>query len=301
VVAGALLLAAVPPLVIPGAAFRTWLYRALVFLVISCPCALVISIPLGYLGGIAGASKRGILVKGGNFLEALRKVKVVAFDKTGTLTKGVFRVTRITPAPGVSAPEVLEWAAHAEAYSNHPIARSIREAYPGDLCREEVTSYQEIGGLGVKANVRGKTVLAGNLRLLRREDVRNLPAALTKEAVHVAVDGEYAGSLAIGDTVRRDAAPAVRQLKNLGVRRTVLLTGDNVTAAQDAARQAGIDLAYASLLPGEKVTHLEALLEEAAATGGKLAYVGDGVNDAPALSRGRLRCGHRGRRRGDHG
>lgn len=285
VVAGALLLAAVPPLAIPGATFRTWLYRALVFLVISCPCALVISIPLGYLGGIAGASKKGILVKGGNFLEALRKVKVVAFDKTGTLTEGVFRVARITPALGVSAPEVLEWAAHAEAHSNHPIARSIREAYPGNLRREEVTSYQEIGGLGVKAKVRGKTVLAGNLRLLRREDVRELPTILTEEAVHVAVDGEYAGSLAIGDTLRRDAAPAVRQLKNLGVRRTVLLTGDNITAAQDAARQAGVDLAYASLLPGEKVAHLEALLEEAASAGGKLAYVGDGVNDAPALSR----------------
>lgn len=285
VVTGALLLAAVPPLVITGADFRTWIYRALVFLVISCPCALVISIPLGYLAGIAAASRRGILVKGGNYLEALRKVRIVAFDKTGTLTEGIFRVDRITPAPGISAQELLESAAHAEAYSTHPLARSIREAYPGDLRREAVSSYQEKGGLGVKAKVQGRTVLAGNLRLLEGEQIRALPGVLPESAVHVAVDGRYAGSLEVGDIVRPGAAPALQQLKYLGVRRTVVLTGDSAAAAEDAARRAGVDLVHASLMPDEKVAHLEGLLREAKSAGGKLAYVGDGVNDAPALSR----------------
>lgn len=285
VIAGALLLALLPPLLIPGAAFSTWLYRALVLLVISCPCALVISIPLGYLCGIAGASRRGILVKGAGCLEALRKVKVAAFDKTGTITEGVFQVTQIIPAPGMAAPEVLEWAAHAEAYSSHPLGRSIRDAYSGDLRREEVASCQEMGGLGVKARVRGKTVLAGSLRLLRRQGVRNLPGVMTGEAVYVAVDGEYAGCLVMGDRLRRDAAPAVQGLKSLGVRRTVLLTGDHDAAAQEAARGAGFDFAYASLFPGDKVAHLEALQKEAASYGGRLAFVGDGINDAPALSR----------------
>lgn len=285
VVTGALLLAAIPPLVIPGAIFRTWLYRALVFLVISCPCALVISIPLGYLGGIGSASKQGILVKGSNFLEALRRVKVVAFDKTGTLTEGVFRVDQVIPAPGLSAPELLAWAAHAEAYSNHPLARSIREAYTGKLIREEVTAYEEIEGFGVRATVRGKTVLAGSLRLLQREGTGGLPGILSGEALYIALEGRYAGALTMCDRVRPEAAPAVQQLKDLGVLRTVLLTGDHGAAAEEIARQAGVDLAYGSLLPEEKVSHLEALLDEAAAAGGKLAYIGDGINDAPALSR----------------
>ncbi|MGB4502998.1 MAG: cadmium-translocating P-type ATPase [Firmicutes bacterium] len=285
VVAGALLLATIPPLVIPGAAFRTWLYRALVFLVISCPCALVISIPLGYLGGIGSASKQGILVKGSNFLEALRQVKVVAFDKTGTLTEGVFRVDQVIPAPGISRSELLAWAAHAEAYSNHPIARSIREAYSGALFREEVTAYEEMGGFGVRATVRGKTVLVGSLRLLQREGIRELPDTLPGEAVYIALEDRYAGALLISDRIRPDAAAAVQQLKSLGVLRMVLLTGDHDAAAEEVARKAGVDLAYGSLLPEEKVSYLEALLDEAASAGGKLAYVGDGVNDAPALSR----------------
>lgn len=286
VVAGALLLATIPPLVIPGATFRTWLYRALVFLVISCPCALVISIPLGYLGGIGSASKQGILVKGSNFLEALRRAKVVAFDKTGTLTEGVFRVDRVIPAPGLSASELLAWAAHAEAYSNHPIARSIRDAYSRELFRGEVTAYEEIEGFGVRATVRGKTVLAGSLRLLQQEGVGGLSGTLPGEAaIYIALEDRYAGALTMSDRVRPEAAPAVQQLKSLGVLRTVLLTGDHAAAAEEAARQAGLDRAYGALLPEEKVSHLEALLNEAAAAGGKLAYVGDGVNDAPALSR----------------
>ena len=285
VIAGALLLVLLPPLLIPGAAFRTWLYRALVLLVISCPCALVISIPLGYLCGIAGASRRGILVKGAGYLDALRKVKVAAFDKTGTITEGVFEVKQVVPAPGGEAQELLAWAAHAEAYSSHPLARSIREAYPGALRREEVASCQELEGMGVKATVRGKTVLVGSLRLLQREGVRGLPPAAAKEAVYVAVEGEYAGFLVVGDRLRLDAAPAVQRLKSLGVRRVVLLTGDHDAAAQEAAREAGFDAAHASLFPGDKVAHLEELGKEAAFYGGRLAYVGDGINDAPALSR----------------
>lgn len=285
VVAGALLLAIVPPLIIPGAVFSTWLYRALIFLVISCPCALVISIPLGYLGGIAAASRQGILIKGGNFMESLRKVKIAVFDKTGTITEGVFRVTEIIPAPGVSRAELLDLAAHAEAYSHHPLARSVREAFGGNIRREAITSYREMGGLGVKAMVHDKTVLAGNLRLLRRESVSDIPSTPVEGAIHVAVEGRYAGSLVMGDQLRHDTARAVELLKNFGVRRTVMLTGDAAAAAQEIARLAGIDLAYASLMPGEKVAHLEALLEEAASAGGKLAYIGDGINDAPALSR----------------
>lgn len=285
VVTGALLLALLPPLLIPDASFRTWLYRALIFLVISCPCALVISIPLGYLAGIAGAARQGILVKGGSYLEALRKVKTVAFDKTGTITEGVFRVKGVETAPGVSARELLEWAAYAEAHSSHPIARSIREAYPGKLHPGEISLYEEIGGLGVKAKVRGKIVLAGSPQLLLREKVENMPPVPVERAVHVAVGGNYAGSLVMGDRVRPGAARAVRQLKELGVRRTVLLTGDHGAAAQEAAARSGIDLAYASLMPEEKVAHLETLLQETASAGGRLAYVGDGINDAPALSR----------------
>lgn len=285
VVAAALLLALLPPLLIPGASFPTWLYRALVFLVISCPCALVISIPLGYLAGIAGAARQGILVKGGSYLEALRKVKTIAFDKTGTITEGIFRVKEIVTAPGMSTPELLEWAAYAEAHSSHPIARSIREAYSGELDRREVGSYKEIRGLGVKAVVRGKIVLAGKPQFLKAEEVENMPPAPAEGAIHVAVGGVYAGSLTVGERVRREAAQAVRQLKELGVRRTVLLTGDHSAAAQEAVSGSGIDLAHASLMPEEKVAHLEVLLQETASAGGRLAYVGDGVNDAPALSR----------------
>lgn len=285
VVTGALLLGLLPPLLIPDASFRTWLYRALILLVISCPCALVISIPLGYLAGIAGAARQGILVKGGSYLEALRKVKTIAFDKTGTITEGVFQVKGVETAPGVSTRELLEWAAYAEAHSSHPIARSIREAYPGELHPGEIGLYEEIRGLGVKAKVRGRIVLAGSLQLLLQEKVENIPPVPVERAVHVAVGGSYAGSLVVGDRVRQGAARAVRQLKELGVQRTVLLTGDQGAAAQEAVSRSGIDLAYASLMPEKKVAHLETLLRETASAGGRLAYVGDGVNDAPALSR----------------
>lgn len=288
VVAGALLLAFIPPLVIPGAAFRVWLYRALVFLVISCPCALVISIPLGYLGGIGSASKQGILIKGANYLEALRRLKVVVFDKTGTLTEGLFQVERVIPAPGLSRSELLYWAAHAEAHSSHPLARSIREAYPGAILSGEIGSCESLEGLGIRAAVRGREVLAGSLRLLQREGTVGLSAAPPGGSVYLALEGRYAGALMMGERLRPEAAAAVRELKKLGVRRTVILSGDGAAAAGKVARKAGVDLAHSSLLPEEKVAHLETLLSEAGALGGKLAYVGDGINDAPALSRAHL-------------
>lgn len=288
VVAGALLLAFIPPLVVPGAAFRVWLYRALVFLVISCPCALVISIPLGYLGGIGSASKQGILIKGANYLEALRRLKVVAFDKTGTLTEGLFRVEQVIPAPGLSRSELLFWAAHAEAHSSHPLARSIREAYPGAILAGDIGSCESLEGLGIRAAVRGREVLAGSLHLLQREGTVGLSTAPPGGSVYLALEGRYAGALMMGERLRPEAAAAVRELKKLGVRRTVILTGDGAAAAGEAARKAGVDLVHSALLPEEKVAHLEMLLAEAGALGGKLAYVGDGINDAPALSRAHL-------------
>lgn len=288
VVAAALLIATGPPLLLSGHPFRTWLYRALVFLVISCPCALVISIPLSYRGGIGSASRQGILVKGSNMLEALRRVRVVAFDKTGTLTEGVLRVERITPAPGISEAELLFWAAHAEIYSSHPLARTIREAHGGAPSPGEVTAYEEIEGFGVKATVRGRRVLAGSRRFLQEEGVVGLPETLPGRpgrAVHLALEGGYAGALFLGDQLRPEAAATVRQLKGLGVIRTILLTGDDAATAEETARMAGVDLVHGSLLPHEKVSHLETLLKEARAAGGLLAYAGDGINDAPALTR----------------
>ena len=285
VVGVALLLAIIPPLVLPDAVFRLWLYRALVFLVISCPCALVISIPLAYLGGIGAASREGILVKGSNYLEALRQIKVIAFDKTGTITEGLYRVEKILPEPGMSASELLSWAAHAEAYSTHPLARSIREAHGEKLQRDAITACEEIEGFGIRATVRGKKVLAGSLRFLRREGIAVYPESFSGKAIHLAIEGCYAGALMLAESLRPGAALAVQQLKNLGVKRMALLSGDQRSAAEEAAGAVGIESVHSSLLPGEKVAHLEGLLKKARALGGKLAYVGDGINDAPALSR----------------
>jgi Cd2+/Zn2+-exporting ATPase len=285
VVGGAAALALIPPLIIPGAAFNTWFYRALVLLVISCPCALVISIPLGYIGGIGSASRHGILIKGGNYLEALLKVKTVVFDKTGTLTRGVFRVAQVLPHGGHTEEEILYWAAHAEIYSNHPIARSIREAYRDEIRPETVGDHEERKGLGVRASVDGKTVLAGNSRLLQEEGVAHDPCGGPGCAVYLAVEGSYIGCLVISDTVRDDAAAAVSRLKELGVTKTVMLTGDSPEAAAAVAARVGIDAYSAGLLPGGKVERIEALLAGMAGGRGKLAFVGDGINDAPALTR----------------
>lgn len=286
VVIGALLLAVLPPLLFAGASFSDWLYRALVLLVISCPCALVISIPLGYFGGIGCASRNGILIKGSNFLEALLKVKTVVFDKTGTLTSGSVRVLEVLPGDGFSAPEILSLAAHAGFHSSHPVSRSFREALTEELSPERVGGFEEFRGLGIKALVDGRAVLAGSSRLMKREKV-SYPAAGSNPGniVYLAVDNRLAGRLIVGDELKEDAAEAVGRLKKLGVWRTVMLTGDVESAAAPIASRVGVDSFYAGLLPHEKVEKVEELLAEAASRGGKLAFVGDGINDAPALSR----------------
>lgn len=284
VVFSALALAVIPPLVVPGAAFSDWIYRALVFLVVSCPCALVISVPLGFFGGIGGASKRGILVKGSNFLEALNYVEAVVFDKTGTLTKGAFAVTELNPAGGFSKELLLESAAYAESYSNHPIALSIVEAYGKEIDRAKIMKHQEIPGQGVKVRVDGKEVLAGNTRLMESEGIEFSKAEGFGTAVHVAVDGSYAGSLLISDMVKEDAADAIRQIKALGIGRTVMLTGDLKSVGEKIGSQLGVDEVHAEMLPADKVDRIESM-EIKKSRKGKIVFVGDGINDAPVLAR----------------
>ncbi|MDQ0196184.1 heavy metal translocating P-type ATPase [Paenibacillus wynnii] len=284
VVITALLLAIVPPLLISGATFSDWIYRALIFLVISCPCALVVSIPLGFFGGIGAASKSGILIKGSNYLEALGDVKVVVFDKTGTLTKGQFKVTGIFPAEGRSANELLQVAAYAESHSSHPIAESIREAYNAVINNELVRNYNEISGHGIEVSVDGKTVLAGNARLMEREGIPYRVPAQAGTTVHIAVDKQYAGSLVIADEVKEDAARAIQALKGLGITKTVMLTGDTASVAETVAKQLGLDEVYSELLPQHKVEQIERL-ESLKAQREKIIFVGDGINDTPVLAR----------------
>jgi len=288
VVGAALAVALVPPLLLPGAAFSEWVYRALVLLVISCPCALVVSIPLGYFGGIGGASRQGILVKGANFLDALTALHTVAFDKTGTLTKGVFRVTKVVPYNGFSEKELLGTAAAAEAYSTHPIAQSIRQAYGWDIPADQVHNYREIPGHGVAAEVQGKTVLVGNDRLLHREGIAHGAEVCHLEgtSVHVAVAGTFAGYIVIADELKEDAGEAVRHLKELGVAKVVLLTGDEESAARRVAETLGLDACFAGLLPEDKVRKIEELMAALPERRRhKLAFVGDGINDAPVITR----------------
>jgi len=279
VVLSAFAVAVLPPL-LAGAAFHSWLYRALVLLVISCPCALVISVPLSYFSGIGSASRHGILVKGGNFLEALHQVKTVVFDKTGTLTRGSFEVEEVLAQPGWTEDQLLFWAAHAEYYSQHPLARAVVKAYPGELSPPENSAYTEKRGLGVKATVQNHTILAGSLLFLRQEGVEAFPCSSTGSAVYVAVDGQYAGCLVVRDQLKAEASLAVRRLRDLGLA-TVMLTGDRAEAAADIAGRTGVDRYWAGLLPEDKV----AKIEDLQAAGGKLAFVGDGINDAPALTR----------------
>jgi len=285
VVGAAAAVAVLPPLLVPGAHFSDWIYRALVLLVISCPCALVLSIPLGYFGGIGGASRRGILVKGANYLDALAKLHTVALDKTGTLTQGVFRVQRVTALAGASPETVLDYAAHAEHYSRHPIAASIREAYGRETDAARIGRVVEVAGHGVIAEVDGRRVTAGNDRLLHREGIPHDDCRADGTVVNVAVDGRLIGRLHIGDQLKPDAAGTIRSLKGLGVARTVMLTGDSEAAARPVAAAVGVDHVYAGLLPEEKVQILEGLAGEAHAAGGKVAFVGDGINDAPVLTR----------------
>lgn len=284
VVFAALALAVIPPLVIDGATFSQWLYRALAFLVVSCPCALVISIPLSFFGGIGGASKNGILIKGGNYLEALNNVEVVVFDKTGTLTKGVFKVTEVNPQNNISKDELMGFAAYAESYSNHPIATSILHAYGKEIVKDSVENYEEISGHGIKVVALGKEVLAGNYKLMNKENIPYEQVETIGTVVHVAVDKEYAGYIVISDEVKEDSAKAIKTLKTLGVKKTVMLTGDNKTVGIKIAEQLGLDEVHAELLPDEKVEKLE-LLDKEKSLKGKLIFVGDGINDAPVLAR----------------
>jgi len=277
-------IAFVPPLVIPGAALGEWVYRALVMLVISCPCALVISIPLGYFGGIGGASRNGILVKGANYLDALTDLSAVVVDKTGTLTRGTFEVVRTAPKGGFGREELLRLAALAESHSTHPIARSIRAAYGGDIDDDAVTDVREEKGFGVVAQADTRRIIAGSERLLIREGIDYDEYEVEGTVVHVAVDGVYAGYIVIADTLKPDAAEAVAKIKELGVESVVMLTGDNESIAGRIAEAAGIDTVYAELLPEEKVAKVEEIAA-ALPEGKRLAFVGDGINDAPVLMR----------------
>jgi Cd2+/Zn2+-exporting ATPase len=311
VVLAAVLVAVVPPLLLPEAAFRDWLHRALVLLVISCPCALVISIPLGYFGGIGGASRRGILVKGANFLDALVNIDTAVFDKTGTLTEGVFEVQRVVPAEGYSEETVLDLAAQAEIHSSHPIAQSIIKAAPwvaeaaaGRMENGQGSTqgngknkgkgqydsgkYEEIAGKGVKARINGSEILVGNSSLLAENGVSfTSPPMDGLTRVFVAADGQFVGTIAIADRIKADAPSAIGRLRGLGVDKTVMLSGDAAGPAQRVAQEVGIDEVHAELLPEDKVAKLEAIIAEGRNPRGKgkLAYIGDGINDAPVLTR----------------
>lgn len=278
------LLAVLPTLpgFLAGTVWTDWLHRALTFLVISCPCALVISVPLSFFGGIGGASKCGILVKGGNYLEALAKADTVVFDKTGTLTKGTFAVSAVHPEAGFEADQVLEYAALAEQYSTHPIAVSLREACKSGMDRSRVANVEEIAGHGIMAEVDGKHVGVGNSRLMERQSVNWMPCELPGTIVHVTIDGFYAGHIVIADQPKPDAKEAIARLKAMGVKKTVMLTGDTKEVAHTVADALGLDEYHAELLPADKVAWVEELLKQET---GKLAFVGDGINDAPVLTR----------------
>ncbi len=283
VVFAALALAVLPPLLGMGA-WSDWILRGLTFLVVSCPCALVISVPLSFFGGIGGASRLGILVKGSNYLELLAKVDTVVFDKTGTLTSGTFNVVAIHPEAGVEADYVLSCAAHAEAFSDHPIAVSVREAYSGRIDRERIRDVREESGHGVSAQVDEHVVLVGNDKLMAEHGASWHDCDLTGTVLHVTVDGAYVGHIVIADVVKDDAEDAIRELHEAGVRRCVMLTGDRADVAEAVGRRLGLDEVRAQLLPQDKVAEVERLLAEER-EGGRLAFVGDGINDAPVLTR----------------
>ncbi|MEH2275738.1 MAG: heavy metal translocating P-type ATPase [Nostoc sp.] len=284
VVFTSLAVALLPPLFISGATSSEWIYRALILLVISCPCGLVISIPLGYFGGVGGAAKRGILVKGSTFLDSLNAVNTVVFDKTGTLTKGVFQVAKIVPKNGFNEQGLLQFAAKVESHSNHPIAQSIRNAYGEKIDTLDVRDYEEITGYGIRAKVKNQVVIAGSDRLLHREKIAHDNCQLEGTVIHLAVDNIYAGYIVITDELKEDARHAIQALKRMGVEKTVMLTGDNQAIASRIAQQLGIDSYEAKLLPEEKVNAIEKLLSTAGKHG-KVAFIGDGINDAPVIAR----------------
>ena len=286
VVGLALAVAFIPPLVIEGAVFRDWLYRGLIFLVVSCPCALVLSIPLSFFGGIGSASKNGILIKGSNYLEALRKANTVVLDKTGTITKGVFKVTEINPV-GMSEDELLKYAAIAEANSNHPIAKSIMESYNEKFEEEvklsEIDKYEEIAAHGIKVLYNGKTILAGSSKLLDSENIEYKKIEESGTTVYVAVDGKFAGCIVISDEVKEDSKRAIEEMRKVGITNVVMLTGDNEVAAAKIAKEVGVNKHYSGLLPNQKVEILEEIANENST--GNTIFIGDGINDAPVLAR----------------
>lgn len=282
VVFAALALAVLPPLILQQS-FSVWIYRALTFLVISCPCALVISIPLSFFGGIGGSSKIGVLVKGSNYLESLAHAETVVFDKTGTLTKGSFAVTEIHPV-GMKDTQLLELAAYAEDYSNHPISLSIKSAYGKKIDSSRISDVQEIAGHGVQAVIDGKKILAGNAKLMQKEHIKYSPSSSVGTVVYLACNGKYAGCIVIEDEIKADAATAIKNLKSSGIRKTVMLTGDADAVGKKVAGRLGLDQVYTELLPADKVDRVEDLLKQKSEKG-KLVFVGDGINDAPVLAR----------------
>ena len=281
VVGLAVVIAVFPPLLLKGAEFSEWLYRALVFLVVSCPCALVVSVPLGFFSGIGGASKKGVLVKGSNYLELLKDVETVVFDKTGTLTEGIFAVTEIN-TNNITEEELIEKAAMAESFSNHPIAVSIVRAYGKEVAKDEIKDYEEIPGHGIKALISGEEVLVGNAKLMKEFNVEFKEVESIGTVVYTAINGEFKGSIVISDKIKENVKEALQSLKRVGVKKTVMLTGDNKKTADKVAEIVGLDQVYSELLPLDKVTKVEELLSSAK---GKVAFVGDGVNDAPVLAR----------------
>lgn len=283
VVVGAVLLAVIPPLMFADQTFTDWIYRALVVLVISCPCALVISIPLGYFGGIGGASRKGILVKGSNYLDALTKITTVVFDKTGTLTKGEFKVTEVVTQNGFNKDEVLMFAAFAESHSNHPIAKSIVDAYGKNIDQSSIHDVQEISGKGIKASVNGKQIIVGNDNILHAENVQHDQCNIAGSVVHIAVDTVYAGYVIISDSLKEDSQDTIRMLHERNIN-SVMLTGDNKTAAEDVAKKLGIKEFYYELLPEDKVKQIEKIIQKTSPKS-KVAFVGDGINDAPVIAR----------------
>lgn len=282
VVGIAAILAVIPPLLF-GGVWADWIERALIFLVVSCPCALVISVPLSFFGGIGGASKCGILVKGSNYLEALAEVKTIVFDKTGTLTNGTFEVVEIAPV-GITKEQLIDLAACAESMSTHPIALSIKRADNGEVDSSRISDIKEIAGHGISAVVDGKSILAGNAKMMQDNGIAFTPYSDAGTVVYIAADGKFSGYIVISDTIKGDAKDAISQLKGLGIEKTVMLTGDREATAQDVAKKLGLDAYHAELLPDDKVSMVEKLLAEKAA-GTNLAFVGDGINDAPVLTR----------------
>ena len=283
VVITAVFIAIIPPLFIKGAVFSDWFYRALIFLVISCPCALVISIPLGFFGGIGAASRRGILVKGSNYLESLNNIETVVFDKTGTLTKGVFNVTEIKSQSEYSEEALLEYAAYAESFSNHPIATSIIRAFEKDIDKSIVEEYEEVSGHGVKIRIRGEEVLAGNGKLMDNENIEYNRVETVGTVVYIAVNKIFAGYIVISDEIRHDSSNAVSALKRLGVKNIFMLTGDLKSVGERIGKELGIEHVVTELLPHEKVEKLEQIVNQSAS--GRVVFVGDGINDAPVLAR----------------